>query len=378
MLKIALITNHPPPFRIPLYEKVARMPDVDLQVIFCSAREPNRQWELPPLRFKHVFLKERFVTRGSNFIHNNPDVFPVLRQINPDVIITTGFNPTYLYAIGYALAKGIPHVPMTDGTEISERSLSRWHRFIRRMVYSRSQAFIAASEGGCRLYESYGVAPDHCFLSCLCIDNETYLHNGMAREKKYDMIFCGRIVPAKSPLFAIDVAVRAAKRLGRKTSILFVGSGEQEQLAKEEAARQADFIEAQFHGHAEQSELPALYGSSRIFLFPTMGDVWGVVANEACAAGLPIIVSPHAGSAGELIVHGENGFICGLKADEWAEHVVSLLMDDTTYRAFSRKSLALAARYTFENASIGLVDACWHAVGARHSGKLKEAGGEAQ
>ena len=56
-----------------------------------------------------------------------------------------------------------------------------------------------------------------------------------------------------------------------------------------------------FHGFAAQRELPDLYRSAKVFLFPTLADVWGVVANEACAAGLPVIVSPHAGVAGELV-----------------------------------------------------------------------------
>ncbi|HZW12794.1 MAG TPA: glycosyltransferase family 4 protein [Noviherbaspirillum sp.] len=377
MPKIALITNHPPPFRIPIYDKLASMADVDLQVIFCSEREPNRQWELPPLRFNHVFLKEHFVARGSNFIHNNPDVIPALKRFAPDVIITTGFNPTYLYAFAYAVIKGIPHVPMTDGTDASEQSLSVWHKLIRRLVYSRSRAFIAASQGGQRLYESYGIPTERCFRSCLCIDNEAYWRTGTAEEKNHDLIFCGRIVSAKNPLFALEVSRRAAEMLGRKIRVLFVGNGEQKSLVQSEASRLTDFVEATFHGHAAQEDLPALYGSARIFLFPTMGDVWGVVANEACAAGLPVIVSPHAGVAGELVVDGENGFVRPLDVAQWTDCVVHLLRNESTYQRYARKSLVLASRYTFEGAATGIVEACRHAAGGRHVAALKQASGKA-
>ncbi|HVL75550.1 MAG TPA: hypothetical protein VM406_06000, partial [Noviherbaspirillum sp.] len=191
VLRIALVTNHPPPFRIPVYERIAALPDVEMYGIFCSRREPNREWEVPPLAFNHLFLKERFVARGSNFIHNNPDVFATLRRIAPDVIVTTGFNPTHLYAFGYALSHRIPHVPMTDGTDISEQALSRVHTLIRRFVYSRSSAYIAASRGGLRLYRSYDIAPEHCFQSCLCIDNAAYLENDVA-PPRFDLMFCGR------------------------------------------------------------------------------------------------------------------------------------------------------------------------------------------
>jgi glycosyltransferase involved in cell wall biosynthesis len=363
-LRIAIVTNHPPPFRIPIYERIGQMPDVDLQVIFCSRREPNRQWKLPPLNFDHVFLRERFVTRGDNFIHNNFDVVSALMRFAPDVVVTTGFNPTYLYAFGYTIAKGVLHVPMTDGTDVSEEALSTPHKLIRRFVYSRSHAFVAASAGGQRLYESYGIDPEHCFMSCLCIDNEAYLADPQHEQKKFDFIFCGRIVEAKNPLFALHVVQEVGRRLGRKVSILFVGSGAQEEELKREAALHGDTVEVEFNGFAAQHELPELYRSARIFLFPTLADVWGVVANEACAAGLPVIISPHAGVADELVLNGENGFVCELDVGLWAERAEVLLTQRAVYQRFSRRSRSLVNEYTFETAALGLVAACRHAYGA--------------
>ncbi|RZI40190.1 glycosyltransferase [Herbaspirillum sp. HC18] len=374
MLRIALVTNHPPPFRIPIYNRVARTPGVDLSVIFCSPREPNRQWDLPPMRFHHVFLKERFVRRGSNFIHNNPDVMSRLKQLDPEVIVNTGFNPTHLYAFGYGVLHGIPHVPMTDGTELSEQGLSRVHRLIRRMVYSRSRAFIAASHGGLRLYQGYGIAPERCFQSCLCADNDAFLPSEPPAGKRYDLIFCGRIVQEKNPVFTLEVAIGAARRLGRKVSLLYVGTGEQEEEVMREALSQSSLVDVTFHGHASQQELPSLYASARIFMFPTVHDAWGVVANEASAAGLPIIVSPYAGVAGELVVDGENGFVCELDPECWTDRVVQLLTDDLLYERCARNSAALVSRYTFDHAAAGIIDACRHATGEPLSGKLNPAG----
>ena len=80
-----------------------------------------------------------------------------------------------------------------------------------------------------------------------------------------------------------------------------------------------EFIEVGFSGFAKQEELPRLYKSAKLFLFPTKADVWGVVANEACAAGLPVMITPYAGAAGELIIDEKNGFIRELDADAWAD-----------------------------------------------------------
>lgn len=364
MLRIAIITNAPPPYRVPIFQRVSQMPGVSLQVIFCCEREPNRPWDLPVMDFNHTFLRERLVKWNERYIHNNLDVISSLKQFSPNVIITDGFNPTYLYAFAYALIKRLVHVPMTDGTDISEKTLSGLHRAVRRFVYARSNAFISASLGGRRLYESYGIAAEHCFKSCLCIDNITYSAEPHREQKQFDFIFCGRIEAVKNPLFALNVALDVANRLHRKLKILFVGAGSQEESVKRVASLQADLVEAEFYGFAAQHELPSLYQSARIFLFPTLWDPWGVVANEACAVGLPVIVSPQAGVAGELVLDGKNGFVCDLNVSLWAERAIVLLTQPDVYQKFSERSRSLVSEYTFDNAASGLLAACRFALAA--------------
>lgn len=373
--RVAIVTNMPAPYVVPIHQRVARTPGVSLHVIYCSQREPNRLWDLPPLDFDHTFLRERFfmvggrgghnnldVALGERCIHNNPDVISSLKQFSPDVIVTVGFNPTYLYAFGYALLKGLAHVPMTDGTFSSEQRLSVWHRAVRRFVYARSNAFASASLGGRKIYESYGIGAERCFKSCLCIDNTVFSPESQRDQKLFDFIFCGRIEQGKNPLFALNVALDVANKLHQKVKILFVGSGSEEESVKKAAALRPDLVEAEFHGFAAQHELPSLYRSARIFVFPTIFDVWGVVANEACAAGLPVMVSPHAGVAGELVLDGENGFVCDLDVGLWAERAAFLLTQQHVYQRFSERSRSLVNEYTFDNAASGLVAACRFAL----------------
>lgn len=381
MIRLAVVANTPPPYRVPIFQRLGKAPGFTFQVIFCSKREPNRAWDLPGFDFDHVFLPENYITVkkwGSHlderYIHNNFGVVSSLRKFNPDIVVTDGFNPTHLYAFGYAAAKGLIHIPMTDGTDISEQALTGIHRMVRRFVYSRSSTFVSASRGGDRLYRSYGISNDRLFQSCLCIDNAAFSPQAAAEEKKYDFIFCGRIEEQKRPLFALEVARLVAQRIHRKTRILFAGSGMLDEQLKQEAARCSDLVETTFHGFASQAELPGLYRSAHIFLFPTEIDVWGVVANEACAAGLPVIISPHAGAAGELVLDGQNGFICDLDAKLWTDRAVLLLMQPDLCRQFSQRSLALVSKYTFDNAANGLLDACRAAVEMREANGVKMKG----
>ncbi len=377
MLRLAVVANTPPPYRVPVFDRLGKVAGISFQAIFCSKREPNRAWDLPPFDFDHVFLPENYIAvkkwayhAGERYIHNNIAVISSLRKFRPDLVVTDGFNPTHLYAFGYAAAKGLIHIPMTDGTDISEQTLTSVHRAVRRFVYARSSTFVSASKGGDRLYRSYGLPAERLFQSCLCIDNGAFASDGQ-EQKKYDFIFCGRMEDKKRPLFSLEVAKLVAQRIQRKTRILFAGSGPLDEAARHMAAGMSEHVEATFHGFASQNELPDLYRSARIFLFPTEADVWGVVANEACAAGLPVIVSPHAGAAGELVLDGQNGFICDLDAHLWAKRAVLLLMQPDLCRNFSKHSMALVSKYNFDNAANGLLDACRYAVAMRETNGIK-------
>ncbi len=352
--RIALITNLPPPYRIPIYNLLAQDPTVEFHAIFFSLREPNRSWDLPEIQCQHHFLHERFITYRGRYIHCNPDIISLLNKISPDVIINDGFNPTHLLAFLYALHKKHPHIPMTDGTDSSEQKFSFLHKLIRKIIYKRSASFISAALGGIRLYASYGIPKELCFLSCLCIDNEKFQPTNLNEEKVYDFIFCSRLEKEKNPAFAIEVARLTATRLGRKCSLLIVGSGSLLSILEKLSRKFINIIDVVFHGFATQSELPALYRSASLFLFPTQADVWGIVVNEACAAGLPVITSPYAGVVGELVIHNENGYVIDLHEQVWADSAAKLLNNKIIYDQFSQNSLTLVAKYNFISAANGI------------------------
>jgi glycosyltransferase involved in cell wall biosynthesis len=50
-----------------------------------------------------------------------------------------------------------------------------------------------------------------------------------------------------------------------------------------------------FAGFVENADLPAILGGQHTLVMPSRQDVWGLVANEALAAGLHVVVSDAAG-----------------------------------------------------------------------------------
>jgi glycosyltransferase involved in cell wall biosynthesis len=46
--------------------------------------------------------------------------------------------------------------------------------------------------------------------------------------------------------------------------------------------------------------MPSVYRAADAFIFPTLEDVWGLVANEAILCGIPVLCSKYAGCSHEL------------------------------------------------------------------------------
>ncbi|MGE5452598.1 MAG: glycosyltransferase family 4 protein [Acidobacteriota bacterium] len=360
-IRVAMVTNIPAPYRIPVYERLAADPDLDLHLVYCSGAEPDRAWQLQGGQFAKVFLKERFWTVKGRFIHFNPDVWTALRRIRPQVVVTTGYNPTHLLAFLYAGLHGAAHVVMTDGTQVSEAGYSWAHRLVRRVVFAGSAAFVGASQGAMALFAQYGVPAGRTFKSHLCADNVLYERAAVV-PKRYDLLFSGRMVGIKNPFFVLDVARALAARLKRRVSVAFLGSGDLQPELKARAEALASELEVSFPGFIQQADLPDYYGAARVFLFPTSWDPWGVVANEACAAGVPVLVTPQAGVSGDLIVDGDNGWILPLDVSTWAQRCEQLLTDPDLYARLSRQARQRVQPFNFDAAASGLKAAVCLAV----------------
>jgi len=243
----AVLTNVPVPYRLPMWDALARTGDVVLHVIYCAEAhiDPTQDGRQVQGYTSH-FLTAPYRIGEGNFAHADWGVTRLLSRIQPDVVVTTGFIWTYLFGYLWTRLHGVPHVTLTDGTAESEAGLSWAHRLVRRMVFAGTKAFVGASEGSWQLYARYGVPRDRFFKALLCIHNERFAQSEGVRS--FDMLFSGRLIQVKNPLFAIEVARATARRLGRKVSLRILGKGVLEAEVKAHAQAAADEVDVTFSG----------------------------------------------------------------------------------------------------------------------------------
>ncbi|MGB0403685.1 MAG: glycosyltransferase family 4 protein [Salibacteraceae bacterium] len=361
-MKVVLITNIPTPYRIPVFNLLAKELQIDFHVFYMANNESNRSWELPKIEHNHTILnvdKTIKKTDGFNYVHLSKGVWKKLNELNPDIVITGGFNPPQIRAWFWSKLNGKKHIGMSDGWIKSEDGLSFFHKAIRHLIYKSSQAFIGPSINTLELFKKYGANESSCFISHLCIKNEDFFKEAKPfSERAYDLIFSGSLTERKNPLFLIEVLKLLLLKIP-DLKIVFLGDGP----LKNELKNELEILNVTFElmGHVSQKEIPHLMGNTKLHVFPTQLDAWGLVVNEAGAAGVPTISSPNAGVINDILIPGKTGEMIELRTELWSNKILDILLNPTHWKVLSEEILVKTKEYNFKNASIGILNACLYA-----------------
>ena len=155
-------------------------------------------------------------------------------------------------------------------------------------------------------------------------------------------LFVGRMAPVKN-LSMLLAAYGRYRARGGTWGLVLVGGGQEEDQLRARVALQAT-PEVHWAGVKSYDDLPAYYGLASALVLPSLSEPWGVVANEAAACGLPLLVSSRCGCVPELVQRGVNGFVFDpLDPEELAAHMLALAADPDRARQmgeYSRRSSA--------------------------------------
>jgi glycosyltransferase involved in cell wall biosynthesis len=145
---------------------------------------------------------------------------------------------------------------------------------------------------------------------------------------------------------------------------LFAGEGPEAETI-ERAAK--DFPRAIRNlGMVLPGEIPRLFAASDVLVFPTLRDCWGMVVNEALAAGVPVLGSRYAGAAEELIRDSDVGRLIDPLAPDSLDEALVAAVRDARWASTSPTRLRAALKgYTSKDAADAILQAVQAAVDRR-------------
>lgn len=359
MKRVAIITNIPAPYRVDFFDYLQKnYNEYDFTIIYSSKNEDNRKWDIEQekmnqsvfLESKTIKLKKRF---DNYYLHVPVGVAKTLREINPDVVVGSEYNPTIIQALYYCKRKKIPFVSWTDGTLYSERNRNFIQKFLRRFVVARADAYIGSSTKSKEAQIYYGADERKCHISYLAVDVEKYIQKPQGQGK--GKILCvGSLIERKG----VDLLLNALAKVQAEFEVYFAGDGEEKEALKELAKKLEIDTKVHFLGQLNRDALLKHYADSDLFVLPTREDCFALVILEAMCSELPIVCSKYADGAYDLIRDGENGFIVDpYNIDEFANRIESVLSDKTLCNMMKNKSKEIVDTFRFENISKGYIAA---------------------
>jgi len=120
-------------------------------------------------------------------------------------------------------------------------------------------------------------------------------------------LYVGRLAQEKNVRALIETWL-TYRQTGGTWPLVVVGDGPEAQSLRALVTASSFAQDVHFSGHKGSRDLPTYYAFAGCFVLPSTREPWGLVVNEAMAAGLPVIVSDRCGCAEDLVVANRNGF----------------------------------------------------------------------
>lgn len=309
--KLALMTNMIAPYRLPIYSFLADKFDL---LLLHGGKEANRgSWNnfesaLPNASVVRPWGWQFRYTKRVNgeafddkFIHIMPGFLWHLLRFRPDAVISNEMGFRSMMALAYGTAFRKPVWIWWGGTLHSERSIGFLRKIIRRAVVAWADRWITYGQTSTEYLLTLGVKRDRVLQSQNAVDEERFKADeepAWNLQPRPVVLHAGQLIERKGIGFLLDAAAKLQQD-GHEFSLLLVGSGG-EKTALQDRARALGLRNVHFQPAQPPEKMAAVYRSADLLVFPTLEDVWGLVANEAILSGIPVLCSRYAGCAPEL------------------------------------------------------------------------------
>ncbi len=382
--RLAVLASHPIQYFTPIYKRLAERPDISLDVLFCS------DYGVRPRFDKQFGQKVRWDTDQlsgyrSRFLTNvSPitDTFNPFHAINPGAF--TGLLRSYdaVWVNGYTypsnwLAAAAAHLRSTpllfrSELRISDDQVTGAKRYVRdaivRWWVRRSAALLYIGEANREAYLRYGARPDQLFFCPYSVDVEridaTSREYADAKQASLRqewclpvdrpvILFVGKLIARKHAEALLDIAAA----VGPSGHVALAGSGPMEPELRRRVAED-NLSNVTFFGFVNQSRLPEVYAMADVFIMASEREPWGLVLNEAMAAGVVPIVTEDVGANPDLIAEGETGYVVASgDTSLMIARVLTLLGDEGLRHRISAAARRRSLAYSYEASTEGIVSA---------------------
>ena len=360
--KVVLLHTVISPYKVTLFNQLSHW-FPNLHVMYYSVTEKMRSWTVDRGDLTHHYsLLNEGNLEDHSWIWIAIQVWRELDRLNPDLLIVSEYiYLPYWSGLIWAVVHRKKRLFFSESTE-ADRPRPWWKEIVKRWFVRRFDAGISQGSQSKAYMAVLGMPEDRITVKGYSTDNHFYARGAAtARANRVELstqwgvsevniLFVGRFAPEKN-LMALIVAYEQLVNRHPNLGLVMVGDGPlQDEFRNELAMRHLD--RAVVIPFLQKQDVPTIYGLADVFVLPSISEPWGLVVNEAMAAGLPVVVSSKAGSAHDLVRHGLNGYVVDpMNVGEIVDAIDRLVSDTDLRRRMGAAAIVSVADFTSEKSA---------------------------
>jgi glycosyltransferase involved in cell wall biosynthesis len=230
-----------------------------------------------------------------------------------------------------------------------------YHNLTMYKIRSRADIIFTVSEfSKSEIVELYNVSPDKIKVALNGFSQDGYQIDGPKPEalskykiKKPYLLYVGRIEKKKNVINMIKAFIKLSESNADLNLVLAGGAGNS--IDEVKAIILDNKLEDRIilPGYIDEEDLPYLFKSAEVFLFPTLYEGFGIPILQAMAVGTPVVTSnqnPHQEVGGEFAVYVDPKDVDGI-----VDGILKVLGDDNLKESLILGGLEQVKKFSWAN-----------------------------
>ncbi|MBS1549838.1 MAG: glycosyltransferase family 4 protein [Bacteroidetes bacterium] len=322
MKKLLYITNIPAPYRqkrFNLMQEIFPKYGIDFEVLYMAKIEPDRKWVIPEdsYQYNYKIFKGIHPVIGGFFAHFNPGLLFRLLKKDYDIAIVGGMsNPTLWLAPFFIRGKKIKVMSVESNLHSTARK-SGFGAKLKKTLLNKADAYQTTGNPQIKYIQFFSEkakSKKYVRLPNL-IDEEVFRDKvAVLRIKKEELreifkvsaddqmwVLPARLIEIKGIMPLLEL-LRGVNNI----HLFILGDGELKETITEYC--QNENIKLTLTGFIQQDKVIEYYAAADLFVLPSLKDSSPLSPIEACAAGLPLLVSSRIGNLEDVVAESINGW----------------------------------------------------------------------
>lgn len=328
---VAILTNIIAPYKTLLFNELTKLCK-NTSILFIARTSNDRQWDTKEdqLKFSHEIIFPCSLNK-VNPLTCFTKTWGKLNALKPDILILDGYSYSAFWAGLLWVKLNGKKVILWSSSNTDDHKRIFVKEFIKSLFVKRCDAANSYGTKSKQYLLKLGAGRDNRILPMGNNTDNDFYFNQTAKLKTdkaslcrqigvplQNFLYIGRFSPEKNVLHLLE---SYEKLQTDKWGLILVGGGPQTQEIKAYIEKHS-IKNVPMPGFQQKEQIPKYLAVSNVFILPSISETWGLVVNEAMAAGLPVLVSEKCGCYPDLVKDGVNGF----GFDPYDEFALSHLM----------------------------------------------------